>query len=115
MNPEELARSVFREAASAHEAFARTGIASIVAAAAAISDAIRADGKVLAFGNGGSAADAQHFVAELVGRFERERSALPAIALTADTSVLTGMRTMSGSPRKWLRSANARLDASAIK
>ena len=44
----------------------------------------RAGGKVLAFGNGGSAADAQHFVAELVGRYKLERAALPAIALTTD-------------------------------
>jgi D-sedoheptulose 7-phosphate isomerase len=42
-------------------------------------------------GNGGSAADAQHFAAELIGRFERERRALPSVALTADTSVLTSI------------------------
>jgi D-sedoheptulose 7-phosphate isomerase len=47
--------------------------------------------KVLLFGNGGSAADAQHLAAELVGRFDRERRALPAIALTTDTSVLTAI------------------------
>lgn len=49
----------------------------------------RAGGKVLVFGNGGSAADAQHISGELVGRFKRERKALSAIALTTDTSVLT--------------------------
>jgi D-sedoheptulose 7-phosphate isomerase len=48
-----------------------------------------AGGRVLAFGNGGSAADAQHFVAELVGRMRRERTALAAIALTTDPSILT--------------------------
>jgi D-sedoheptulose 7-phosphate isomerase len=48
-------------------------------------------GKVLACGNGGSAADAQHFAAELVGRFERERQELGAIALTTDTSILTAV------------------------
>jgi D-sedoheptulose 7-phosphate isomerase len=47
--------------------------------------------KVLIFGNGGSAADAQHFAAELVGRFKKERSAIPAIALTTDTSILTAI------------------------
>lgn len=47
--------------------------------------------KILACGNGGSAADAQHFAAELVGRFERERLPLPAIALTTDTSILTAV------------------------
>jgi D-sedoheptulose 7-phosphate isomerase len=47
--------------------------------------------KILACGNGGSAADAQHFAAELVGRFERERQELPAIALTTDSSILTAI------------------------
>jgi D-sedoheptulose 7-phosphate isomerase len=50
-----------------------------------------ADGRILACGNGGSAADAQHFAAEMVGRFERERPELPAIALTVDSSILTAI------------------------
>jgi D-sedoheptulose 7-phosphate isomerase len=50
-----------------------------------------AGGKVLACGNGGSAADAQHFAAEFVGRFERERPGLAAVALTVDTSILTAV------------------------
>ncbi len=53
--------------------------------------ALAADRKVLACGNGGSAADAQHFAAELVGRFERERPELAALALTTDTSILTAI------------------------
>lgn len=53
--------------------------------------ALRNGNKVLIMGNGGSAADAQHFAAELVGRFLRERRALPAIALTTDTSLLTAV------------------------
>ena len=56
-----------------------------------MTDCLLADGKILACGNGGSAADAQHFAAELVGRFERERPELPAIALTTDTSLLTAV------------------------
>jgi len=56
-----------------------------------LSQALRAGKKMLVFGNGGSAADAQHFAAELVGRFETERQALPAIALTTDTSILTAV------------------------
>jgi phosphoheptose isomerase len=63
----------------------------VVDAAAAIVAALRAGGKLLVFGNGGSAADAQHLVAELVGRFQRERAALAALALTTDTSVLTSI------------------------
>jgi D-sedoheptulose 7-phosphate isomerase len=49
------------------------------------------DGKILACGNGGSACDAQHFAAEMVGRFERERPELPAISLATDTSILTAI------------------------
>jgi D-sedoheptulose 7-phosphate isomerase len=52
---------------------------------------LQAGGRLLAFGNGGSAADAQHFVAELVGRFARERPGLSAIALTTDPSVVTAV------------------------
>jgi D-sedoheptulose 7-phosphate isomerase len=63
----------------------------VLDAAAAIGGALRAGGKLLLFGNGGSAADAQHVAAELVGRFMRERAALAAIALTTDTSVLTSI------------------------
>lgn len=48
-------------------------------------------GKLLVCGNGGSAADAQHFAAEIIGRFEQERSAWPAVALTTDTSILTAV------------------------
>lgn len=54
-------------------------------------ESLMSDGKILVCGNGGSAADAQHFAAELVGRFERERMELPAIALTTDTSILTSI------------------------
>jgi len=63
----------------------------VLAAAAAIVEGLRAGGKLLVFGNGGSAADAQHTAAELVGRFERERAAMAAVALTTDTSVLTSV------------------------
>lgn len=60
-------------------------------AAAQICHALQAGKKLVIFGNGGSAADAQHFAAELVGRFEKERPGLPAIALTTDTSILTAV------------------------
>ncbi len=64
---------------------------SIARGVLAIIESLRAGGKVMACGNGGSAADAQHFAAELVGRFERERQELAAIALTTDTSILTAI------------------------
>jgi D-sedoheptulose 7-phosphate isomerase len=63
----------------------------IADAVSALVGCITAGGKVLACGNGGSASDAQHFAAELVGRFERERPGLAAIALTVDTSILTAV------------------------
>ena len=60
-------------------------------AAGMISEALVAGRKILVCGNGGSAADAQHFAAEIVGRFTRERNAWPALALTTDTSTLTAV------------------------
>jgi D-sedoheptulose 7-phosphate isomerase len=69
----------------------RGSLGPALVAAQAISDALRAGRKLLVFGNGGSAADAQHFSAELVGRFQKERAAMPAIALTVDTSILTAI------------------------
>jgi len=60
-------------------------------AASILTECLFTDGKILACGNGGSAADAQHFAAELVGRFERERPELPAISLSTDTSLLTAV------------------------
>ncbi len=61
----------------------------IETAAAVVVNALQKKGKVLLIGNGGSAADAQHLAAEFIGRFKQERAAIPAIALTTDTSVLT--------------------------
>ena len=65
--------------------------ADVVRAIHLLVNALQKDQKVLACGNGGSAADAQHFAAELVGRFERERRELPAIALTTDSSIMTAI------------------------
>ena len=56
-----------------------------------ITDSIQNGNKLIIFGNGGSAADAQHIAAELIGRFKLERKSLPAIALTTDTSILTSL------------------------
>ena len=64
---------------------------SVARGVVAMVECLRAGGKIMACGNGGSAADAQHFAAELIGRFERERRELGAIALTTDTSILTAV------------------------
>ncbi|MET3763081.1 D-sedoheptulose 7-phosphate isomerase [Sphingomonas sp. UYEF23] len=70
-------------------AFTPEYYASIEAAATCLTQALASGGKILIMGNGGSAADAQHIAAELVGRFKVERKALAAIALTTDSSILT--------------------------
>jgi D-sedoheptulose 7-phosphate isomerase len=66
-------------------------VAAIAGAGDTLVQVLRTGGQVLAFGNGGSAADAQHFVAELVGRFERRRRGFPAVALTTDPSIVTAV------------------------
>src|SRR6476620_6890018 len=86
-----LLRSAFDETIALHQRVRDGDAAAVVRAAAAIVEALEAGGKLLVFGNGGSAADAQHVAAELVGRFERDRRALPAIALTVDSSALTAI------------------------
>lgn len=69
-----------------------TALAPRIAAASSVMvDCLKRGGKILACGNGGSAGDSQHFAAELVGRFEREREELAAIALTTDSSILTAV------------------------
>ena len=84
-------QSLFRETVASHERFAASQLPALVAAADAISRSLDAGGKVLAFGNGGSASDAQHLVAELVGLFEAERRSLAGLALTADSNVVTAI------------------------
>jgi D-sedoheptulose 7-phosphate isomerase len=81
---------VLGDTAAAHRRLAED-VSAIVRAASAIGAALAAGRKVLAFGNGGSAADAQHFVAELIGRYERPRDGWPAIALSSDASVVTAV------------------------
>jgi D-sedoheptulose 7-phosphate isomerase len=83
--------AVLAAASAAHQRARTHDPAPLFAAADAIIAAVRGGGKVLVFGNGGSAADAQHVAAELVGRFLRERPAVAAVALSADTSVLTAV------------------------
>jgi D-sedoheptulose 7-phosphate isomerase len=78
-----------------------------VDAARIIARAIRQGGKLLVFGNGGSAADAQHMAAELVGRFQRERSGFAAVALTTDTSTLTSIANDYGFERVFARQIEA--------
>jgi len=80
----------FRESVAVKQA-SETLAPQIEKAAQLILQSLLNDGKILSCGNGGSAADAQHFSGELLGRFERERPGLPAIALTTDSSTLTAI------------------------
>ena len=97
---------VLKEAAAAHERMT-ANVAPVVAVAAAITKSLQQGGSVLVFGNGGSAADAQHFSAELLGRYEQERRAWPAIALTTDTSALTAIGNDYGFDRVFARQLEA--------
>jgi D-sedoheptulose 7-phosphate isomerase len=99
--------AVFDEAIALHQQVRSQDAAPIVSAAAAIGAAFADGGKLLVFGNGGSAADAQHLAAELVGRFERERAAMSALALTTDTSVLTSVGNDYGYDRVFARQVEA--------
>ena len=84
-------RAIFAEAEAVHAATAERSARAILTAAEAMRNALARGGKIVVFGNGGSAADSQHFAAELVGRFRVARRALSAIALTTDTSVITSI------------------------
>ncbi len=85
-----LADAAFAATIALHDRV-RRNLGPALMAAHIMDEALAAGRKVLVFGNGGSAADAQHLAAELVGRFMRERAALPAIALTADSAILTSI------------------------
>ena len=84
-------RQHFDEGIELRRRMAETLPAQIARAGEALANALRSGRKALACGNGGSAADSQHFAAEIVGRFERERPGMPAIALTVDSSALTAI------------------------
>ncbi len=83
--------SAFRESAEVKLAFVELYREKIYEVGTIMATAIKDGNKILLFGNGGSAADAQHIAAEIVGRFKKERRGLPAIALTTDTSILTAV------------------------
>lgn len=104
---ERLVSEAFTDTIAAHARVHRESVSVVFAAADALVAALRAGHKVLVCGNGGSAADSQHFVAELVGRFTRERRAWPALALTTDTSILTAIGNDYGFDRVFARQVDA--------
>jgi D-sedoheptulose 7-phosphate isomerase len=84
-------KDILLESIQAKEDLLHTKTGQILEIAEIIAQALKKNGKVLLFGNGGSASDSQHIAAELVGRFKKERPGLAAIALTANTSILTSI------------------------
>ena len=107
MTSEDRVRGIVSESLALKARFFEENAGAIVRVASSIADSYRNGGKVLAFGNGGSAADAQHFAAELVGRFQRDRPALPALALTTDPSVMTAVGNDLGFDRVFARQVEA--------
>jgi D-sedoheptulose 7-phosphate isomerase len=98
--------ALFGDTIALHER-ARAHAAPLLRVAEALRQAFERGGKALVFGNGGSAADAQHFAAELVGRYSRNRQAVAAIALSADTIVLTAVGNDYGFERIFARQIEA--------
>ncbi len=91
MNLQQRIQCQFEDSVATKQAAYATMAHSIESAVRLMTDSLRAGGKIMACGNGGSAADSQHFAAELLNRFEKERPPLAAIALTTDTSTLTSI------------------------
>ena len=87
----ERIQQIARQSIETKRAFFESQSESVARAAGIIIESVRTGGKLLIFGNGGSAADAQHIAAELVNRLNYDRPAIPAIALTTDTSILTSV------------------------
>jgi D-sedoheptulose 7-phosphate isomerase len=88
---EEIIRGAIRESIEVKSDLLNQHVSTIADLSRLLIDALRAGRKLVLFGNGGSAADAQHVAAELVNRFQMDRNPLPAIALTTDTSILTSV------------------------
>ena len=105
--PVAVVKAVFEACIDVHQRMRDLDLRPVADAAAAILEASRGGGKVLLFGNGGSAADAVHFAAELVGRFERDRPGMAALALTTDTCVLTSVGNDYGFDRVFARQIEA--------
>jgi D-sedoheptulose 7-phosphate isomerase len=107
MSLEQRIRDHFDASVEAKQHTLETQLEPLLRAVEMLANCLRRGGKILVCGNGGSAADAQHFAAELSGRFERERPALAAIALTTDTSALTAIGNDYGFERVFERQVQA--------
>ena len=106
----EKIQEIIKEDISVKQELLKTQTANIKKAAGIMISSLKKGGKVILFGNGGSAADAQHIAAELVGRFRKERKALPALALTVNTSALTAIANDYGYENVFKRQLEALAD-----
>jgi D-sedoheptulose 7-phosphate isomerase len=91
VDPTHQILTILEDSLAVKDAFIRQQLDKIRESAELLATTLAAGGKLLIFGNGGSAADAQHMAAEFINRFQVERQPLPAIALTTDTSVITSI------------------------
>lgn len=107
MDPIAIIAARFRESAQLKLASVDALAPAIARAGALLAACLRTGSKLLVCGNGGSAADAQHFSAELLGRYQRERAGLPAVALHADTSTLTAVANDYGYEQVFARQVQA--------
>ena len=105
--PVAAVKAVVDACIAVHERLRDENLQPVADAAAAILAASRDGGKVLVFGNGGSAADAQHLATDLVGRFQRERRPVAALALTADSTLLTAVANDYAFDRVFVRQIEA--------
>jgi D-sedoheptulose 7-phosphate isomerase len=105
--PVAAVKAVVDACIAVHERLRDENLQPVADAAAAILAASNDGGKVLVFGNGGSAADAQHLATDLVGRFQRERAAVAALALTADSTLLTAVANDYAFDRVFVRQIEA--------
>jgi len=87
----ERVKEIISESIQVKEELLKTEVSRILEIAQVVVEALKKGGKLIVFGNGGSASDAQHIAAELVGRFKKDRPALAAVALTTNTSVITAL------------------------
>ncbi len=87
----ERIKDILLESIQVKEQLLRSNISQILEIAEVVIECLRKNGKMIIFGNGGSASDSQHIAAELVGRFKKDRTALAAVALTTNSSVLTSL------------------------
>jgi D-sedoheptulose 7-phosphate isomerase len=107
VDPAARVRAILEESVRVKRALADVAADAIARAAAVLAESFRGGGRVLLFGNGGSASDAQHIAAEWCGRLSRERPPLPALALTANTSDLTALGNDYGFERIFARLVDA--------